>query len=266
MEAVRSNDGNTPERVMGRSRTLSSLRVLGLLAIVLIALVISGCSLKPRVGDDFSFGSYGGYHTVWRVLEIRDGKALIITKYAIDIRDYNEGGDSTTWADCSLREWLNDSYLSTSFSEQERPAIMKTMLEDTGTEDYVFLLSPAEAEEYFPSSDSLFVSLNMTKEAEEAYAKRVGNDETYEFGYDQALKLVQDLDEHDEQPMMWLLRSSGNKRNTTYMATPYPDGIYRITDSASVAGFPPIPPPYGIRPAMWVDLESPHFLESTRFR
>lgn len=259
MEAVRSNDGHTPEQVIGRSRTLSSSRAVGLLAIVLMALVVSGCSRTPGVGDDFSFGSYGGSHTVWRVLEIRDSKALIITKYAIDIRDYNEGGDSTTWADCSLREWLNDSYLSTSFSEQERAAIMKTMLEDTGTEDYVFLLSPAEAEEYFPSSDSRFVSLLMTTEAEEAYAKRVGNDENYEFGHDEALKFIQDLDEYDEQPMMWLLRSSGNKRDTTFMATPYPDGIYQIADSAPVYGFPPFAPSFGIRPAIWVDSESLQF-------
>lgn len=256
MIAARRNDGHAPVRAMGRSGTLLSARVIGLLAILLIGLVVSGCSRTPGAGDTFSFGSYGGNHTVWQVLEVSDNKAMIITKYAIDVRDYNESGDDTTWADCSLRDWLNGSYLSTSFSERERAAIIKTMLGDTGTEDYVFLLSPAEAKAYFPSSDSLFVSLNMTSEAEEAYANRVANDDTYELGYDEALNYIEDLDEYDEQPMMWLLRSSGNKRGTTFMATPYPDGIYEVVDSAPVYGFPPFAPSYGVRPAMWVDLES----------
>ena len=244
---------------------IRSQSVACLLAIVLIVLGVSGCSQELKVGDTFSFGSYGGWHTVWRVLEIRDNKALLTTKYAIDVRDYHEGGGETTWADCSLRRWLNDSYINTSFSGSERDVILKTTLADTGTEDHIFLLSPAEVNQYFPSSDNRFVSLNMAKEVEEAYAQRVGNDETYSLAYDGALTFIQDLDEHDSQPMIWWLRSSGEKSDSAPMVTPY--GEFGSIGNTPVYGFPPFAPTNGVRPAMWVDLESidlPKYLKAPK--
>ena len=239
------------ERIMQRKRILF-LRIVSLIAIVLIALGISGCDRKPKVGSEFSFGEYGGYHTVWQVLDIEDNMALIITKYAIDIRDYNEGGGEVTWTDCSLRQWLNDDFLHSSFSDAEREAIQETTLVDTGTKDYIFLLSSLEVNQYFTSNEDRITTLNMTKEAERAYAQRVSSDKTYELGYDRALSFIQDLDEEDYWPVSWWLRSSG-KGEDSAPAVGRTDGS--IFDQ-SIYGFPPFAPVTGVRPAMWVDLES----------
>lgn len=249
MEDLFGNNAGTKRR----SRMLF-LRIASLIVVVLVAVGVSGCDRKPRVGDELSFGEYGGYHTVWQVLDIRDNKTLITTKYAIDIFDYNVGGGETTWADCSLRQWLNGAYLHNSFSDSEREAIRKTVLADTGTEDYIFLLSPAEVGQYFTSSENRMISLNMTTEAEKAYAQRVGKDKAYTYDYNRALSFIQKLDENDNQPMIWWLRSSGGKKDSAPMVTPY--GDYGSIGNTPVCGFPPFAPVNGVRPAMWVDLES----------
>jgi hypothetical protein len=56
-----------------------------------------------QVGDKIVFGQYE-----WRVLEIQNNVALIITEYIIDQRVYHDAYKDITWADCSLRKYLND--------------------------------------------------------------------------------------------------------------------------------------------------------------
>ena len=44
----------------------------------------------------------------WRVLEVSNNKALLITKDAIDCKPYNNEFERITWEYCSLRHWLNN--------------------------------------------------------------------------------------------------------------------------------------------------------------
>ena len=52
----------------------------------------------------------------WIVLDVQDGKALLISKYGLDARpcvkisDYRNLKD-VTWEDCELRAWLNETFL-----------------------------------------------------------------------------------------------------------------------------------------------------------
>ena len=87
----------------------------------------------------------------WRVLKKNDdGTVIAISEKILESRPYNESGDSVTWENSSLRKWLNTYFYDEAFSEEEKKAIKLSTLNnyETGsndTEDYVYLLSSAEA-------------------------------------------------------------------------------------------------------------------------
>lgn len=75
-----------------------------------------------------SFGKYeqdnntsnGKEKIEWLVLEVKDGKALVISKYALDCKPYNTSSTNVTWETCSLRNWLNNDFINSAFSATEK--------------------------------------------------------------------------------------------------------------------------------------------------
>ena len=126
-----------------------------------------------NVGDTYTFGSYeqdndtsdGKEEIEWIVLE-KDGMSLfLMSKYALDCRKYNETySDHVTWEICTLREWLNDSFLTDAFSSDERELIEDSAVTAEAnpaygntppgneTVDKVFLLSAVDVSRYFKSN------------------------------------------------------------------------------------------------------------------
>ena len=100
----------------------------------------------------------------WLVLKNDGSKALLISKYALDCQQYHTSRIFGTWKTCTLRKWLNGTFISNAFSHEEQAMILSTTVSadknrlystDPGnnTKDRVFLLSTTEAGKYF-SSDS----------------------------------------------------------------------------------------------------------------
>ena len=127
---------------------------------------------KPRVFQFVSkkHPSYKGFVTIkfgrypqasknenalieWLVLKNDGSKALLISKYALDCQQYHTSRIFGTWKTCTLRKWLNGTFISNAFSHEEQAMILSTTTESADTKDRVFLLSRHEAREYF-SSDS----------------------------------------------------------------------------------------------------------------
>lgn len=130
---------------------------------------------KPvEIGDTYLFGNYeqdndtdNGKEVVeWLVLDKTEDSLLLISKYALDCQPYHNEHISVNWENCSLRTWLNSDFYDAAFTDREKERIMTTdvqpdthdcdyLKEDQGgiTSDKVFLLSVAEAENYFPSMD-----------------------------------------------------------------------------------------------------------------
>ena len=125
-----------------------------------------------KVGDEITFGSYeqdndpanGAEEIKWLVLTKEGNRALLISKYALDCQPYHEKYSDITWENCTLRTWLNDTFLNSAFSEEEKATITATTVsaEDNtkysipagnSTEDQVFLLSISELDEYFASDE-----------------------------------------------------------------------------------------------------------------
>ena len=195
-----------------------------------------------KAGDYVFFGAYeqdnsasnGKEHIEWLVLEVKDGKALVISKYALDCKQYDTNFTYVTWEACTLRRWLNNDFINAAFSAEEK-AIIPTVTVSSdknpeystnpgnATQDQVFLLSITEANKYF-SSDS-------ARQCEPTDFA-VANDAWEGYGVN----------------CWWWLRSPGNIRNRA--AYVYYDGDvdefgYIVSDAA-----------LAVRPALWIDLNS----------
>lgn len=122
-----------------------------------------------QIGDIFNFGSYD-----WRVLEVQNNKALIITEYIIEQCPYHDAYVDITWADCSLRRYLNGKFYD-KFSEADKARIVSVLNKNldnqwygtnggADTSDNIFLLSIEEAAcKYFGDSSALLHSPKKNK-------------------------------------------------------------------------------------------------------
>jgi tetratricopeptide (TPR) repeat protein len=104
----------------------------------------------------------------WRVLDIVDGKALLMKNVSLSSDTYNNTTEDVTWEQSDLRGKLNTDFLETAFSETERKNIILTTVKNednevyhseggNDTQDYIFLLSISEANKYkalFPKFQS----------------------------------------------------------------------------------------------------------------
>ena len=106
--------------------------------------------------------SFGGYN--WRVLDIQDNVALLITEDIIEQRAYHNAYKDITWADCSLRKYLNGEFYD-KFSEADKSRIISVLNKNldnqwygskggVDTKDSIFLLSIEEVCKYFGDSRS----------------------------------------------------------------------------------------------------------------
>ena len=135
-----------------------------------VALASDPDDLVP--GDSVLFGRYeqdgednGPEDLEWFVLDTRGDDVLLLSRFAIETKGYHYKQKSITWEDCSLRNWLNETFLTEAFTAEEREAIRETNVdnsraqgypnsevEGSDTVDRVFLLSYAEVQAYMPSA------------------------------------------------------------------------------------------------------------------
>lgn len=52
----------------------------------------------------------------WRILAIEGDQALLISEYGLDCQLYHYTNTSMTWENCSLRSWLNGSFMYSAFN------------------------------------------------------------------------------------------------------------------------------------------------------
>lgn len=110
-----------------------------------------------QVGDKIVFDKYE-----WRVLDIQNNAALVITEEIIEQRSYHDAYKDITWADCSLRTYLNGEFydkFTAADKSRINPVINKNLDNQwygskggADTRDYIFLLSLEEVCTYFGDS------------------------------------------------------------------------------------------------------------------
>ena len=86
-------------------------------------------TVDKQVSDRFEFGRYpqganGEVEPItWRVLQRNSDSLLVIAEQGLDAKPYNEEFCDITWADCTLRRWLNGEFFNKAFNEQEQSLI-----------------------------------------------------------------------------------------------------------------------------------------------
>lgn len=106
-----------------------------------------------------TLGVYDGRPIEWDILDLEDGKALLLSRYALADKQYYPGFKIMTWQDSTLRSWLNGEFYENVFSDEEKERIIKAPVHngdnpeygtDGGddTDDNVFLLSIDEISRY----------------------------------------------------------------------------------------------------------------------
>lgn len=197
----------------------------------------------PVVGDVFVFGQYeqdnnteNGLEPIrWLVLAQEDGRILLLSEFSLDYQGYHQADGAIVWKDATIRAWLNEDFLQAAFSPSEQAAILalevpnaveqgnaewQTLAGDNTT-DSIFLLSIAEANQYFMDNNA-----RKSRGTETARA--------------QGARLWP-LEETD-----WWLRSTGRvQHDAAYVGT---NGGYHSNAATNKKG---------IRPALWFDTTAP---------
>lgn len=197
-----------------------------------------------EVGDYVRFGAYeqdndtsnGNEIIEWLVLDKQDNKVLVISKYALDCKKYNESYMDMTWKDCTLREWLNSTFMDSAFSHEEKGAIVSTVIPNPDnlefntlgggeTTDQMFILNIDEANQYF-NSDQERQCIST------AYA--MANGAHVYSGY--------------KELCWWWLRSPGGSQQSAarvHLAGGIREYGYNVAYAYTA-----------VRPAMWIDLDA----------
>lgn len=180
------------------------------------------------VGNDVSFGRYHRNSSIskdpvtWTIIARDGNRALLFSSYTLGVQPFHDTEQPITWADCSLRRWLNGALFQALFTpeEQELIALTEVSIGDNHTEDYLFLLSVAEVHQYLPDASDR--KLRISRYFETRYDKSSYSN--------------------------WLLRPVG-ETNTTVPCINYQGAPWQgVTVSM----------PSSIRPALWVTLD-PNF-------
>ncbi|MGN1019616.1 MAG: DUF6273 domain-containing protein [Aristaeellaceae bacterium] len=199
--------------------------------------------LQP--GNQVSFGRYpqGAMGEVqpiaWQVLDVREDRALLLSRYVLDMQPFHSEQRGVRWMDSAVRQWLQETFLPTAFSREEQAEICRTaseadpfddfptrMLSDgeEQTDDPVFLLSTEEVRQYFHNENELFctdATAQMTPWVAASHP---------------------DVDEMDDN-VCWWLRSRSGQRPFAFIVSP--------VDSIGVSMISP-DNCQGVRPALWV--------------
>ena len=200
-------------------------------------------NLEESESNSITFGRYvqkknGSPEPIeWQVLKRENGRMLVISKYALDCKPYNTSLESVTWETCSLRKWLNETFVNNAFNTDEQKMIISTEVTadknpsystspGNNTIDKVFLLSITEANKYFDSDE----------------ARRC---QGTAYCYAQGAKSSLDW-------CWWWLRSPGCRNN--YAAYVLRGGF--VKHDGRRVSFGPFVSHTAVRPALWIDLES----------
>ncbi len=216
---------------------------------------------ETKAGRSFALGLYeqdnnlknGPEPIRWFVLA-RDGdRVLVISRYVLDCKLYDEERRPVTWETCTLRSWLNGEFLTAAFDADELELIQTTHVTadpnpiydvDPGSdvEDKLFLLSLYEAESYFLPE---MTGTAKWRVYEQTYPELLCEPTAYSAAHGCA-------PQSENGSARWWLRTPGVSASSAAWVTR--TGGFRdqgsLVDCANSLVIP------GIRPAMWIDLGS----------
>lgn len=234
------------------------------------------CFKTVNTDDDAEKVSYFKPEPVeWLVLEVKDGKAFLISKYVLDAKQFDDTFDRVdyymailggrayayhaTWETSTLRPWLNNEFYNTVFTDEEQSHILLTDVKnepnslrgtDSGpdTKDKIYLLSEKEYVQYFGEFYTI-----LSKENEHIWDDGVYPEQSTQLGIPTAYVVSLGYDpakyvgEWKEECYTYSLRTTGGPKTCNVFVKKH-GFVYEEGADADLYG--------GIRPCMWIDLLS----------
>lgn len=222
-------------------------------------LLVGGTGLQGDVviGNVVTFGAYeqdndfsNGLELIeWEVIDIQDGRALLLSRYALDNRPFNTDADTSDWEGSEIRAWLNGEFYNAAFSTEEQGLIRSVRNETqyfllggynvNETIDEIFLFSNDDLKKYFS-----YVA--------DDYTSTVSGDEHYDYGVAIACSatdyaVAQGLENAENGYCYWWLRSEGHMLGIDATKLVSPEGYVNEKGTAQDLE-------EGIRPALWIEL------------
>ena len=187
---------------------------------------------NANIGDTVILGSYeqdndinNGPETIeWIVLSKDEDRALLISRYALDCKEFHEVDEKNYyWGNSTLRAWLNTTFYENAFSFLDQSLISDIHTSGNKYSDKIFILSTSEAKKYFSSDEDRICYATEYCSSNGAY--------TYYDG-----------------SCCWWLRSEGMEYNNTWITR------IRYTGSIDYRGKHFLNKQTAVRPAMWISL------------
>ncbi len=224
----------------------------------------SAKDLQYVEGNEVIFGTYeqddnlenGAEPIEWIVLK-RDGEnALLLSKYALDAKPFNDQDEPISWEKCTLRKWLNEDFLNTAFTEEEKEVVQLRNV-DNGLEQQCYSMSWINAmPDRYKQNDTMDkVFLLSTKEVYKNYKEYVKGAEATQRVLNMGIRIYPELG----NTCRWWLRSqpADNARSSRLSNPAFVDAAYAYVNSnflgqidSSVNNIK------AIRPAIWINLNN----------
>ena len=205
-------------------------------------------SCEFKVGDIYTFGSYeqdnnpdnGKEPIEWVVLD-NGNKSLLISRYGLDAKPYNQKRTGVVWETCSLREWLNREFLSIAFNDKEKEAIIEAEVD--------FYQSKQTQNWWLVNSNDIYHTYEYIFLPDYSEMKRLFGSDSERVCQPTAYAKAQGVFVNEDGNCSWWMRSpTYYEPYATMINAEGAAGIYYVDDSR-----------YAIRPVLWVDLDSEYF-------
>lgn len=150
-----------------------------------------GCSTQKSNNYYLSTVYWFKYESIkWRVLAKENGKALLLSEFALEVKQFDDGAGNNNYYDSTIRAWLNGDFYDVAFDENQKTKIFTTEVDNgasttfqknnsfacENTFDKVFLLSVKDIlnENYGFSKTAEANDLKMRAKTPTDYAKSLG--------------------------------------------------------------------------------------------
>jgi ribosomal protein S27AE len=157
---------------------------------------------------------------LWRVLDVRDDEALLLTDKVISVKDFNADQKTGKWAESYARDWLNVRFFNRAFTPEEQKWIKHERLDNKTTAHKTAKKFAGE-----DSQDSLFL-LSHADAIKRAYGfsivteKRDPERRATATDYAKALGATTNADEENAAFTHWWLRSPGTTARSAACVEP----------------------------------------------
>lgn len=216
---------------------------------------------EASIGSKIRFGSFeqdnntknGAEIIEWLIIDEDEEHFLVVSTYALEAMPFmGKKGDTVTWEDSLVRQWMQEEFYENAFTETEKQKIAKTTLDHWFLGDYAEKqkkLSTKKIQSYESADnteDFVFLLSYRDYQKSSAYMNEsvLGHISAYvqAKGYDKSVKTESD------RILLWL-RPEGQPDKTNYCG-------YVIENDVQVAGTTDeITSCLLIHPAMWIAKE-----------